>query len=94
MVWDARRHLPTYASGFIEVLQDYAKTSYPGHQLGSSPASFRVTRGYSEDGLARHTHQDWRNIGTPPATDAGTTNDTSRPTQSIVKAAPDDRKGA
>jgi DNA-binding transcriptional LysR family regulator len=32
-VWDARRYLPSYASGFIEVLQDYAKTSYPGHQL-------------------------------------------------------------
>jgi DNA-binding transcriptional LysR family regulator len=33
VVWDARRHLPTYARGFIEVAQDYAKTSYPGHQL-------------------------------------------------------------
>jgi DNA-binding transcriptional LysR family regulator len=32
-VWDARRYLPTYARGFIEVVQDYAKTSYPGHQL-------------------------------------------------------------
>lgn len=32
-VWDARRYLPTYARGFIEVVQDYCKTSYPGHQL-------------------------------------------------------------
>ena len=33
-VWDARRYLPTYAQGFIEVLEDYTQTSYPGHQLG------------------------------------------------------------
>lgn len=33
-VWDSRRFLPTYARGFIDVLEDYAKTSYPGHQLG------------------------------------------------------------
>jgi DNA-binding transcriptional LysR family regulator len=33
-VWDSRRYLPTYAQGFIVVLEDYAKTSYPGHQLG------------------------------------------------------------
>jgi DNA-binding transcriptional LysR family regulator len=33
-VWDPRRYLPTYARGFIKVLDDYAKTSYPGHQLG------------------------------------------------------------
>jgi DNA-binding transcriptional LysR family regulator len=33
-VWDPRRHLPTYARGFIEMLEDYASTSYPGHQLG------------------------------------------------------------
>jgi LysR family transcriptional regulator, cyn operon transcriptional activator len=32
-VWDPRRYLPGYARGFIEVLEDYAKTSYPGHQL-------------------------------------------------------------
>jgi DNA-binding transcriptional LysR family regulator len=32
-VWDARRYLPTYAQGFIKVVQDHAKTSYPGHQL-------------------------------------------------------------
>jgi DNA-binding transcriptional LysR family regulator len=32
--WDPRRYLPTYARGFIEVLKDYTKTSYPGHQLG------------------------------------------------------------
>jgi len=25
--------MPTYARGFIEVVQNYAKTSYPGHQL-------------------------------------------------------------
>jgi DNA-binding transcriptional LysR family regulator len=34
VVWDARRYLPTYAQGFIEVLEDYTQTSYPGHQLG------------------------------------------------------------
>jgi len=34
VVWDLRRYLPTYAQGFIKVLEDYAKTSYPGHQLG------------------------------------------------------------
>jgi DNA-binding transcriptional LysR family regulator len=33
-VWDPHRYLPTYARGFIEVLEDYAKASYPGHQLG------------------------------------------------------------
>jgi len=33
-VWDSRRFLPTYAQGFIGVLEDYAKASYPGHQLG------------------------------------------------------------
>jgi DNA-binding transcriptional LysR family regulator len=33
VVWDARRYLPTYARGFIEVVQNYVKTSYPGHQL-------------------------------------------------------------
>jgi DNA-binding transcriptional LysR family regulator len=33
VVWDARRYLPTYARGFIGVLGDYAKTSYPGHKL-------------------------------------------------------------
>jgi DNA-binding transcriptional LysR family regulator len=33
-VWDSRRYLPTYARGFIEALEAYAKTSYPGHQLG------------------------------------------------------------
>lgn len=33
-VWDSRRYLPTYARGFIKVLEDYAKISYPGHQLG------------------------------------------------------------
>lgn len=33
-VWDARRYLPTYAQGFIEVLEDYTETSYLGHQLG------------------------------------------------------------
>lgn len=33
-VWDSRRYLPTYAQGFIKVIDDYAKTSYPGHQLG------------------------------------------------------------
>ena len=33
VVWDSRRYLPTYASGFIEVLEDYTETSYPGHQL-------------------------------------------------------------
>lgn len=33
-VWDSRRFLPTYAQGFIDVLEDYAKASYPGHQLG------------------------------------------------------------
>jgi DNA-binding transcriptional LysR family regulator len=33
-VWDARRYLPTYARGFIRVLEDYTATSYPGHQLG------------------------------------------------------------
>jgi DNA-binding transcriptional LysR family regulator len=32
-VWDSRRHLPTCARGFIAVLEDYAKASYPGHQL-------------------------------------------------------------
>jgi DNA-binding transcriptional LysR family regulator len=32
-VWDARRYLPTHARGFIKVVQEYAKTSYPGHQL-------------------------------------------------------------
>jgi DNA-binding transcriptional LysR family regulator len=34
VVWDSRRHLPTYARGFIKVLKEYARTSYPGHQLG------------------------------------------------------------
>jgi DNA-binding transcriptional LysR family regulator len=34
-VWDPRRYLPSYARGFIEVLGDYAKTSYPGHHLGN-----------------------------------------------------------
>jgi DNA-binding transcriptional LysR family regulator len=34
VVWDARRHLPSYARGFIEVLRDFAETSYPGNQLG------------------------------------------------------------
>ena len=34
VVWDARRYLPTYAQDFIEVLEDYTQTSYPGHQLG------------------------------------------------------------
>jgi DNA-binding transcriptional LysR family regulator len=33
VVWDARRYLPTYARDFIEVVQDYVKISYPGHQL-------------------------------------------------------------
>jgi LysR family transcriptional regulator, cyn operon transcriptional activator len=33
-VWDSRRYLPTYARGFIGVIEDYAKTSYPGRQLG------------------------------------------------------------
>ena len=33
-VWDARRYLPTYARGFIKVVEDYTNTSYPGHQLG------------------------------------------------------------
>jgi DNA-binding transcriptional LysR family regulator len=32
-VWDARRYLPTYARGFINVVEEYAQTSYPGHQL-------------------------------------------------------------
>jgi DNA-binding transcriptional LysR family regulator len=32
-VWDSRRYLPTYARGFIKVLEQYARTSYPGHQL-------------------------------------------------------------
>ena len=27
------RYLPTYARGFIEVLGNFAKTTYPGHQL-------------------------------------------------------------
>jgi len=31
VIWDSRRYLPTYASGFIEVLEDYTETSYPGH---------------------------------------------------------------
>jgi len=34
VVWDSRRYLPTYAQGLIVVLEDYAKTSYPGHRLG------------------------------------------------------------
>lgn len=34
VVWDARRYLPTCAQGFIEVLEDYTETSYPGRQLG------------------------------------------------------------
>ena len=34
-VWDSRRYLPVYARGFIKVLEQYAKTSYPGHQLGN-----------------------------------------------------------
>jgi DNA-binding transcriptional LysR family regulator len=34
VVWDARRYLPTCARGFINVVEDYAKTSYPGHELG------------------------------------------------------------
>jgi DNA-binding transcriptional LysR family regulator len=34
-VWDPRRYLPTYAQGFISMLDDYTKTSYPGHQLGA-----------------------------------------------------------
>jgi DNA-binding transcriptional LysR family regulator len=34
VVWDARRHLPAYARDFIEVLRDFAETTYPGHQLG------------------------------------------------------------
>jgi DNA-binding transcriptional LysR family regulator len=33
-VWDSRRYLPTYARGFIKVVMNYAKTSYPGHRLG------------------------------------------------------------
>jgi DNA-binding transcriptional LysR family regulator len=33
-VWDSRRYLPSYARGFIKMVEDYAKTSYPGHQLG------------------------------------------------------------
>jgi DNA-binding transcriptional LysR family regulator len=33
-VWDTRRYLPTYAHGFLKVLEEFAKTSYPGHQLG------------------------------------------------------------
>jgi DNA-binding transcriptional LysR family regulator len=33
-VWDSRRYLPTYARGFIEVLEDITMASYPGHQLG------------------------------------------------------------
>jgi LysR substrate binding domain len=36
-VWDSRRYLPTYARGFIKVLEQYAKTSYPGHQWAISP---------------------------------------------------------
>jgi DNA-binding transcriptional LysR family regulator len=32
-VWDVRRYLPTYARGFIKMLEDYTATSYPGHQL-------------------------------------------------------------
>ena len=34
VVWDSRRYLPTHAQGLIVVLEDYAKTSYPGHRLG------------------------------------------------------------
>lgn len=30
VVWDARRYLPTYARGFMKVLEDYTETSYPG----------------------------------------------------------------
>jgi len=32
-VWDARRHLPSYASGFLQTLIDCTRRSYPGHHL-------------------------------------------------------------
>jgi len=34
VVWDARRYLPTYARGFINVVEDYTKTSDPRRELG------------------------------------------------------------
>ncbi len=33
VVWDPDRHLPAYASDFIEILARCTRTSYPGHRL-------------------------------------------------------------
>jgi DNA-binding transcriptional LysR family regulator len=32
-VWDPRRHLPAYATGFLQALIEHTRHSYPGHDL-------------------------------------------------------------
>ena len=73
----------------------YSGESYQRLNAALSANSKMTMRFGSGPPSISHTHQDWQNIGSSPATNACTTNNSFFASRSpIVEAAPDDRNGA